>query len=815
MGFKHLPIDENESPDISIINTISEKQFEFFGDLIPKFINDFINDDVDDVVYFEKYLNIYIFENLWDISEKEIYTNIIKFIYQDKENIDKFILYFDRVITETKKSSFWHKLICEFITNELCIGSVNINLILLIDLVKRNLIEEAVFLNETFEETFLYPIISAPIDTISLQSKQNIMLIFLKNKLTRKLVISWMYRLINYTEIIKSDIIGHTEDETLDEYEERIVKVNNATHIGSICLKLFYNLWKDGMPNELSINKIDYNFITSKSCPLNFCEQDENNTNTEYNFITHTFFIIYKLFDTVYISSYHEVIERKEIIKELESAILNNQITLGLYMASNFNLGINEINKIIDRLNMSIELEQKRINCIEFKVTKDIFNISEFISTTCRWIKKNKSKIKIGSLDAIINTIHSYFINNEEVLYTTELFELFSIIIYLDNEDNKDNKWKDTNITNNILLKIKCIEIIYSFMDRPTFTEDWHLLLFFENNLDEIISKLINLYINSENDLNIYDSYSKCFIKYKFIYILTTLTDFSQISMHFINLSKKKQFCKLLLDDISLNIENLILYLDSIKKLEIMPNMDASNKTFKTILLKTKNINVFIISYFNVIINLKEIYNKLFISDEIINAFTNLCSYTLKTLTSYKDLKFTNTSLDIKEYLNMKDISSRFETILQRYYLEDNFNKNILENTDSKIIKYLEVFEEILIDNNLYKISVEYKMKAFIDILKEKDETNKSMDDLEPPDEFCDPIMQTLIEKAVILPNTDTIMDKGVISRHLLTDKYNPFNRDALTLESLEEFNNTPEIKEKISAFNTKLNKWKKENKVK
>tara|TARA_B110001469_G_C9494316_1_gene247168 strand:- start:8 stop:748 length:741 start_codon:yes stop_codon:yes gene_type:complete len=246
-----------------------------------------------------------------------------------------------------------------------------------------------------------------------------------------------------------------------------------------------------------------------------------------------------------------------------------------------------------------------------------------------------------------------------------------------------------------------------------------------------------------------------------------------------------------------------------------MPNMDASNKTFKTILLKTKNINVFIISYFNVIINLKEIYNKLFISDEIINAFTNLCSYTLKTLTSYKDLKFTNTSLDIKEYLNMKDISSRFETILQRYYLEDNFNKNILENTDSKIIKYLEVFEEILIDNNLYKISVEYKMKAFIDILKEKDETNKSMDDLEPPDEFCDPIMQTLIEKAVILPNTDTIMDKGVISRHLLTDKYNPFNRDALTLESLEEFNNTPEIKEKISAFNTKLNKWKKENKVK
>ena len=133
MVFKHLPIDENESPDISIINTISEKQFEFFSDLIPKFINDFLNytqrKDDDDLIFFQKYLNIYIFENLWDNCEKDIYSNIIKCIYQDKENIDKIILYFERVITETKKPSFWNKLIYEFVTNEeLGIGDVSINL---------------------------------------------------------------------------------------------------------------------------------------------------------------------------------------------------------------------------------------------------------------------------------------------------------------------------------------------------------------------------------------------------------------------------------------------------------------------------------------------------------------------------------------------------------------------------------------------------------------------------------------------------------------------------------------------------------------
>ena len=306
------------SNDISIINIISEKQFVFFRDFIPKFINDFHSEES---LFFQKYLNIYIFENLWDISEEEIYSNIIKFIYQDKKNIDQFILYFDRVMIETNKSVFWHRLIYEFITNEnlntdktINPSSECINLILLIDLVKRNLIEDNVFLNKQFDKTLFYHIVSASIDIISLKSKHNIMLIFLKNKLYRKLVISWMYKLIDYTNIIKSDITGNMEDETIDEYEKRIIRLNDSTKIGSICLNLFYNLWNDGMVNDSSIKKIHYNYITSKSCPLNLCEQDETD-NTDYNFITHSFFIIYKLFDNVYISSYHEVLERNEIIK--------------------------------------------------------------------------------------------------------------------------------------------------------------------------------------------------------------------------------------------------------------------------------------------------------------------------------------------------------------------------------------------------------------------------------------------------------------------------------------------------------------------
>ena len=82
--------------------------------------------------------------------------------------------------------------------------------------------------------------------------------------------------------------------------------------------------------------------------------------------------------------------------------------------------------------------------------------------------------------------------------------------------------------------------------------------------------------------------------------------------------------------------------------------------------------------------------------------------------------------------------------------------------------------------------------------------------DREVPDEFCDPLMASEITEPVLLPGTDTIMDKSVISRHLLTDLHNPFNRENLTLEELENYNNTESAKLKIDEFNKKKSEWEK-----
>jgi hypothetical protein len=779
MKFSRLDIDD-ENPDISIINTIEDKKFVFFEENIINFINDF---DSEESSFFQKYLNMYIFDNLWNESENDIYFSIIKYIYSN--DFESKIIYFNSIIEN--KDLFWYKLVKQFVFNEklkndnninLIIQNVGINLIKLVDSGKLYLINKDYLLD--IKESWLYYIVLSPIDIVSLQTKEEILLIFLKNKEYRKVIIEWCYNVLDYTNIIKTDTIGNMSNENVEDYSDRIDKLNNATKFGSICLKLFYRIWKGGIKFDESLEKIKYNFITSKVCNLNFCEPDDNNETTQYNFLTYMFFILYKLFDNVYISSYYELQKRDSILSDIEFSINQNDIEF-------------------------TEIEKSRINCIEFNITKDLFNIPEFISYTCKWIIKNP-KIKIGSLDEIINLIQVYYTEEPEVEHTPELFKLFNKIIYL---EETENTYNDNNFTNNTMLKIKCIEIIYSFMERPTFSDDWHLLLFYENNLEEVISKLIKLYINCETTLDIYDQYSICYIKYKFMYIFTTLTDFNDIDLDYLNNTYIKQFCKILIDDTINNIDNLVIFLESIKKIQALPNFNMEINEVQSILLRTKNINVFINNYLDIIKNMIKKYNLNFVSDEIINTFTNMCILVLKTINEYKNTKFT---IDTINYFDNKNILTKFEGIISKYYLEPKYCDNLLVNTDGKIIEYIKILEEEMLQQGIYRIHVEYKMKTFIDILERIHTENESKEDIEPPDELCDPIMQTLIENPIMLPNTDIIMDKGVISRHLLTDNYNPFNRDELTMESLEEFNQLPKIKESIYAFKNKIEQWKKTN---
>ncbi|CAM6081526.1 unnamed protein product [Calypogeia fissa] len=66
------------------------------------------------------------------------------------------------------------------------------------------------------------------------------------------------------------------------------------------------------------------------------------------------------------------------------------------------------------------------------------------------------------------------------------------------------------------------------------------------------------------------------------------------------------------------------------------------------------------------------------------------------------------------------------------------------------------------------------------------------------PDELLDPIQYTLMTDPVILPSSNTSVDRSTIQRHLLSDQTDPFNRSLLTSDML--IPNT-ELKAKIEEF--------------
>ncbi|XP_019944791.1 ubiquitin conjugation factor E4 B isoform X3 [Paralichthys olivaceus] len=113
-----------------------------------------------------------------------------------------------------------------------------------------------------------------------------------------------------------------------------------------------------------------------------------------------------------------------------------------------------------------------------------------------------------------------------------------------------------------------------------------------------------------------------------------------------------------------------------------------------------------------------------------------------------------------------------------------------------------ELFEEVISKMRKAGIKSSIAIEKF-KLLSEKVEeivarnSQSEMDYSDAPDEFKDPLMDTLMTDPVILPSGN-IMDRSIILRHLLNSPTDPFNRQPLTESMLES---VPELKERINAW--------------
>jgi len=120
---------------------------------------------------------------------------------------------------------------------------------------------------------------------------------------------------------------------------------------------------------------------------------------------------------------------------------------------------------------------------------------------------------------------------------------------------------------------------------------------------------------------------------------------------------------------------------------------------------------------------------------------------------------------------------------------ERSYSEEVFENTVNKLKS-----ENIRDEGRIKELKAfAVKVKKFA---SQKRDDEESLGDI--PDEFLDPILNTLMTDPVILPTSGTTMDRAVISRHLLSVNTDPFNRQHLTVDMLQP---NEELKKKIDTW--------------
>ncbi|XP_014666719.1 PREDICTED: ubiquitin conjugation factor E4 B-like [Priapulus caudatus] len=128
-----------------------------------------------------------------------------------------------------------------------------------------------------------------------------------------------------------------------------------------------------------------------------------------------------------------------------------------------------------------------------------------------------------------------------------------------------------------------------------------------------------------------------------------------------------------------------------------------------------------------------------------------------------------------------KSIPIAPELVLERSYRKELFDDAVVRMTRSLIKTEAEIAQFRHLSSKIDTILIA-KLK-------------KDIDYSDAPDEFRDPLMDTIMVDPVVLPPSGTIMDRPIILRHLLNSSTDPFNRQPLTEDMLEP---ATELKEKI-----------------
>uniref|UniRef100_A0A182MQY2 Ubiquitin conjugation factor E4 B n=1 Tax=Anopheles culicifacies TaxID=139723 RepID=A0A182MQY2_9DIPT len=328
-----------------------------------------------------------------------------------------------------------------------------------------------------------------------------------------------------------------------------------------------------------------------------------------------------------------------------------------------------------------------------------------------------------------------------------------------------------------------------------------------------LVSALMKFYTDIETTGQSTEFYDKFTIRYHISHLFKGLWESALHRQAFVNESKSgKQFVKFVnffLNDTTYLLDECLEYLKRIHETQVLMmddsgwsalSQEAQQSRQRQLVQDERQCRSYLtlaretVDMFHYMtIDIKEP----FLRPELIDRLSSMLNYNLHQLCGPKcnDLRVRHPHkygweprrllgqlVDIYLHLSCDEFAAALaadERSFEKQFFEDAANR--VERIGIRSHRYVDEFRKLI-------------QKAAEIYVKNQENADEFA---EAPDDFKDPLMDTLMTDPVILPS-GTIMDRAIITRHLLNSSTDPFNRQPLTEDMLKP---ATELKERIQQW--------------
>lgn len=558
--------------------------------------------------------------------------------------------------------------------------------------------------------------------------------------------------------------------------DSEIRKLSSGTFIASI-LSILLQLWM----HKYHTLVIDYSYVSSTKCQYIWASTTKTKTNKKYNFSTRLFFLILEYIKILV----GPVVDRFKvlgsIIQQLDEALIRTFEVEGLTFLEKARLYINA-NKEFQLMKDILKEDQQIIATKQLKQ-----QLLVFYKSYCQIIIKQELASGMGEtlydfLD-FVTYVKSRKLNN----YLSKI--ILDII-------------GTTKYSNDIYLRYKFLKHMIKNLNK-----------YAPQNLHRIFKDLIKIHYDMSNNSDL--DYDRMIKAKRNIYI--SLLDLAELGAAEFNSQIEiydiKKMINIIFSDLIKTTEKFRTLTNELQEAfnsedrEEFANINVSISFLIDDIVMT---SVYIIQLATFFDNVKTVTLSNEMLPIIIN-FANPClEICVNMITTFgKDDR-------LESYLILPPFELMALTQILNLFLFLDSNDTLIQLITSDTMFYkkkyyitIKKFLKILDKNAVIYNDVLLKYRTFINkIIRYKNISIQK----EIPDEFLDPLVCTLMENPVLLPNTSEFIDRTTIERYLLSKEENPFNREPLTLIQLNEYNNTPEIISKTNELKNKIIEWKSSN---